>query len=289
MHGHTTGWKLAFSVVLNFTITAVEIIGGLMSGSLALLSDSFHNFNDAMAISISYVAFKIGERERNERYTFGYKRAEIIAAFINSLILFAVSFYLIYEAYLRFKSPNPIQSELMLVVAFVGLAANLITALLLHRPSQENMNIKSAYLHIVGDTVSSVAVIIGGFAILWWNALWIDPVITVLISLYLVYNAVKMLTASMDILMESSSGVDINAVKSEIEKIPGVVNAHHIHVWKIGEKGIAMECHVEVVDMKVSESERIIDEISARVARFGINHVNVQVERGRCRGKDREF
>ncbi len=256
-----------------------------MSGSLALLGDSLHNLNDAIAIGISYAAFLVASRQGNARYTFGYKRAEVIATLVNSLILLLLSAFLVYESYLRFLSPGEISTEIMLPVAIVGLAANLFTAVLLHSPSRGSMNIRSAYLHILGDTVSSVAVIIGGFAIVLWHALWVDPLITVLISAYLIYNGAAMLRASADILMESAAGVDIEEVRREIEEIPGVLNAHHIHVWRLGERDIAMECHVDVEDMSVSESGRIISEIEERVRKFGITHVNVQVESGRCRSK----
>ncbi len=286
MHANTTKRKLAFSVVFNLIITGVEIAGALLSGSLALLSDSFHNFNDATAIAISYIALKLGERERNEKYTFGYRRAEILAAFINSVILLSAAIFLIYEAYERLLHPAPIKGMVMLTVAFVGLFANLIVAILLHSPSKESMNIKAAYLHIIGDTISSVAVIIGGFAILLWDVIWVDPLITILISLYLIYSAFKILKDSVEILMEAAPPIDIQKVKREIESIEGVINAHHFHIWRIGEGDVLLECHVDVEDMPVSQAQGIIDEISSRLRKYGITHVTVQIECRRCRRKD---
>jgi len=278
--------KLLLSVVLNAIITIAEVIGGILSGSLALLGDSLHNFNDTMAIGISYIALRIGERERNEKYTFGYKRAEILGAFINSVILVSVGIFLIYEAYRRFLVPSPINSVLMLIVAFIGLFANLFTATLLHSHSHESMNVKSAYLHIIGDTVSSVAVILGGFAILWWGVVWIDPLISVLISTYIIYGGFKILKESVDILMESAPNIDFQTLKREIESIDGVENAHHFHAWRVGEKDILMECHVDVEDMPVSQAQGIIDEIERRARRYGITHITVQVECGRCKVKN---
>ncbi len=278
--------KLLLSVVLNAIITIAEVIGGIVSGSLALLGDSLHNFNDTMALSISYISLRIGERKGDEKYTFGYKRAEILGAFINSVILVSVGIFLIYEAYRRFLVPSSINSVLMLIVAFIGLFANLFTAILLHTHSRESMNVKSAYLHIIGDTVSSVAVIVGGFAILWWGVLWIDPLISVLISIYIISGGFKILKKSVDILMEASPDIDFQALKKEIESIDGVENAHHFHAWRVGEKEILLECHVDVKDMPVSQAQRIIDETEKRVRKYGITHLTVQVECGRCKVKN---
>ena len=277
--------KLLLSVILNAIITLTEVIGGLISGSLALLGDSLHNFNDTMALGISYIAIRVGERDRNAKYTFGYKRAEILGAFINSVILVAVGLFLIYEAYRRFLHPSPINSALMLVVAFIGLFANLFTALLLHKHAHESMNVKSAYLHIIGDTVSSIAVIIGGLAILWWGVVWIDPLISVLISVYIIFEGFKILRDSVDILMEASPDIDLEKIKREIEEIDGVVNAHHFHAWRVGENDIFLECHIDVEDMPISQAQRIIDEIQMKVREFGVTHVTVQMECGRCKRK----
>ncbi len=278
--------KLLFSVILNAIITLAEVIGGLLSGSLALLGDSLHNFNDTMLLSISYIAIRVGERERNAKYTFGYKRAEILGAFINSVILVAVGLFLIYEAYRRFLHQSPINSILMLVVAFIGLFANLLTALLLHGHAHESMNVKSAYFHIMGDTISSIAVIIGGFAILWWGIVWIDPLISVLISVYIIFGGFKILRDAVDILMEASPDIDFEKLKEEIEKIEGVENVHHFHAWRVGEKDIFLECHVDVEDMPISQAQGIIDKIEMKAREFGITHITVQMECGRCRRKD---
>lgn len=278
--------KLLLSVLLNSIITIAEVIGGMISGSLALLSDSLHNFNDTMALGISYIAIRVGEKERNEKYTFGYKRAEILGAFTNSVILVGVGLFLIYQAYIRFLHPSPINSAIMLIVAFIGLFANLFTALLLHTHAHESMNVKSAYLHIVGDTVSSIAVILGGFAILWWNIVWVDPLLTILISIYIIHGGFKILRSTVDILMETSPDIDLEEIKNEIEKIEGVRNAHHFHAWRVGEKDVFLECHVDVEDMPISQAQKIIDEIQRRLEKFGITHVTIQMECGRCKLKD---
>lgn len=188
VHGHShEGMKsrIVFSIVLNFVITLAEVVGGILSGSLALLSDSLHNFSDAMSLLASYLAIRIGERERNEKYTFGYKRAEILVTFVNSAVLVGVALFLLVEAYKRFGDPNPIDTDLMLVVAAIGLLANLLSVLLLHGHVHGSINVRSAYLHLVSDTLSSVAVVASGLAIRYYDPLWIDPLVTILISLYI--------------------------------------------------------------------------------------------------------
>ncbi|MPW38417.1 cation diffusion facilitator family transporter [Thermococcus sp. 101 C5] len=278
--------RMLFSFVLNIVTTLAEVIGGILSGSLALLSDSLHNFSDSMSILVSYLAIKIGERERNEKYTFGYKRAEILVAFVNSAVLVGVALFLLVEAYKRFKNPEPINGPLMLGVALIGLFANLISVLLLHEHAHESMNVRSAYLHLLSDTLSSVAVVTGGIAIIKWNILWIDPLITVLISLYILRESYEILKESVEVLMEASPNLNFEEIKREIESIPVVKNAHHFHAWRVGEKEVHFECHVEVNDMPLSEAQKLIDDIAERLKRFGITHVTVQLEAGRCKDKN---
>ncbi|NJD99043.1 cation transporter [Thermococcus sp. LS1] len=284
-HHHSHGAmksRMVFSIILNFVITIAEVIGGILSGSLALLSDSLHNFSDAMSLLASYIAIRIGEREKNEKYTFGYKRAEILVAFVNSAVLVGVALFLLVEAYKRFRDPNPIDTGLMLVVAVIGLLANLLSVLLLHEHAHESINVRSAYLHLVSDTLSSVAVVAGGLAIRYYDLVWIDPLVTVFISLYILREGYEILKESVEVLMEASPELDFDAIKAEIESIPGVKNAHHFHAWRIGEKEIHFECHVEVNDMPVSEAQRIIDEVEERLRKYGVTHVTVQLEVNRC-------
>ncbi len=283
--GHGLKRNLVLSILLNFTITLAEVIGGILSGSLALLGDSLHNFSDSMSLLASYFAIKIGERKANEKYTFGYKRAEILVAFINSSVLFGVSLFLVVEAYRRFKNPQPIDTGIMLPVALIGLIANLLSVLLLHSHAH-GLNVRSAYLHLLSDTLSSVAVVLGGLLILFYGVNWVDPLVTVLIALYILREAYEVLRESIEVLMEASPELDLGAIKAEIESIPGVKNAHHFHAWRIGENGVHFECHVEVDDMPISEAQRIIDEVEKRLRKYGITHVTVQLEVNRCEGKE---
>jgi len=276
---------MLFSFALNMLITVAEVVGGLLSGSLALLSDSLHNFSDSMSLLASYFAIKIGERRANEKYTFGYKRAEILVAFINSAVLVGVSLLLLVEAYRRFKNPEPIDGPLMLGVALIGLLANLLSVLLLHGHAH-GLNVRSAYLHLLSDTLSSVAVVAGGVAIIKWDVIWVDSLVTALISLYIFREAYEILRESVEVLMEASPNLDLGAIKDEIESIPGVKNAHHFHAWRIGENEVHFECHVDVDDMPLGEAQRIIDEVEDRLRKFGITHVTVQLEVDRCGGKN---
>ncbi|MCD6523431.1 MAG: cation transporter [Thermococcus sp.] len=284
-HAHEVKGRLLFSFALNIVITLAEIVGGLLSGSLALLSDSVHNFSDSMSLLASYFAIKIGERKANEKYTFGYKRAEILVAFINSAVLVGVSLLLLVEAYRRYRNPEPIDGPLMLGVALIGLFANLLSVLLLHSHAH-GLNVRSAYLHLLSDTLSSVAVVAGGIAIIKWNVLWVDPLITVLIALYILREAYEILRESIEVLMEASPELDLRAIKAELESIPRVKNAHHFHAWRVGEDEVHFECHLDVEDMPLSEAQKIIDEAEKRLRKFGITHITVQLEVDRCRGKN---
>lgn len=293
-HGHNhnhdyselSGKKILFATLLNGIITIVEIIGGLLSGSLALLSDSLHNLSDTIAIALSYFTNKISKKSGNERKTFGYKRAEILSAFINSASLLAISILLIIEAIKRFYNPETINGNMMLIVATVGLLANLIAVILLQKDSKGNINIKSSYLHLISDTVSSVGVILGGIAIKLWNMTWIDPVITIAISIYIIKESYEILVKTINILMQSSPQLDFEDIKDDIEKIEGVNNIHHIHAWYLNDKAIYFEAHVDVIDMKVSQTNEVYKEICEILNHeHGVNHITIQFEHNLCEDK----
>lgn len=293
-HGHNhnhdyselSGKKILFATLLNGIITIVEIIGGLLSGSLALLSDSLHNLSDTIAIALSYFTNKISKKSGNERKTFGYKRAEILSAFINSASLLAISILLIIEAIKRFYNPETINGNMMLIVATVGLFANLIAVILLQKDSKGNINIKSSYLHLISDTVSSVGVILGGIAIKLWNITWIDPVITIAISIYIIKESYEILVKTINILMQSSPQLDFEDIKDDIEKIEGVNNIHHIHAWYLNDKAIYFEAHVDVIDMKVSQTNEVYKEICEILNHeHRVNHITIQFEHNLCEDK----
>ena len=289
-HSHSsTGIRLLITVTLNVFITVAEIIGGIISGSLALISDALHNLSDAVSVIISYIAIKLKGRDNSPKHTFGFKRAEILAAVINSSVLVAISVYLIYEAVLRFQHPEPIKGILMTVVASIGLAANIVGTLLLKRDAKTSINIRSSYFHLLSDAVSSVAVILGGLAIIIWNIYWIDPVLTILISIYITRESYKILFEAIHVLMEGAPpDISISEIQSAVENMDEVVNIHHVHIWMVGENDVHLEAHIDVPDMLISKSNKLGDKIENLLRdKFGINHITLQFECDQC--KDAEL
>lgn len=291
-HSHHThnsvGGRLLITMLLNFIITIVEVIGGILSGSLSLISDALHNFSDGISVIISYIAIKLKEKDKSYKHTFGFRRAEILAAVINSSVLVIISVYLFYEAFQRFTNPEPIKGMMMTGVAAIGLTANIIGTLLLKRDAELSINIRSSYLHLLSDTVSSVAVIIGGVAILLWNIYWIDPVLTILIGLYILKESFHILTEAIHVLMEGTPpGISIKEVQKEVEKIEEIKNIHHIHVWTVGENDIHLEAHISVPDMMISKSNILREEIEKLLNdKFEINHITLQFECNKYKDDD---
>ena len=275
---------LLWVTLLNALITAAEFAGGFFSGSLSLLSDAVHNLGDTLSVAFAYVAGRIGSRKASLRYTFGYKRAEILAAFVNAALLIAICLFLLAEAWERWQSPSEIDGGLMLGVAFVGLAGNLISVLLLYRGRRESINIRAAYLHLLGDALSSVAVILGAGAIILFRAFWIDPLITVLVSLYILIHAWEILKEAADILMQSApEGVDVPAVIAEIERLPNVDNVHHLHLWRLSEEQIHFEAHIAVLPaMTMQQMEETRRRIQVILEKRGIGHSTLQIEVEGC-------
>ncbi len=285
-HSHSsTGIRLLITVLLNLFITVVEVIGGIISGSLALISDALHNFSDAISVIISYIAIRLKERDSSSKHTFGFKRAEILAAVINSSVLVIISIYLFYEAILRFQNPEPIKGVLMTVVASIGLAANIAGTLLLKRDAKTSMNIRSSYFHLLSDAVSSVAVIIGGLAITFWNMYWFDPLLTILIAVYITRESFKILSDAIHVLMEGAPpDISIREIQSEVEKLEKVENIHHVHIWTVGENDVHLEAHIDVADMMISKSNILGEQIEALLkTKFGINHITLQFECEQCK------
>lgn len=276
--------RLFFTIILNFVITAAEIIGGILSGSLALISDALHNFSDSISIIISYIALKMKLRNNSMKHTFGLKRAEILAAVINSTVMIAVCLFLFFEAYERFKNPQPINAGIMGVVAVIGLLANLLATFLLKEDSKGSINIRSAYLHLLGDTVSSVAVILGGVAIAIWNIGWIDPLLTVLIGIYIIRESYFILEEAIHILMEGAPlDISIEEIQKEVEEFEEVENIHHIHLWMVGDNDAHLEAHVNIKNMMISESDLLREKIeNALHCKFGIHHITLQFECNQC-------
>jgi cobalt-zinc-cadmium efflux system protein len=230
---------------------------------------------------------RLSKRPKTSKYTFGLKRAEILAAIINASTLIIISFFLIKEAIDRFYNPSPITGSLMLIVASLGLLANVAGTLLLKKGSEGNLNIRAAYFHLLSDAVSSLAVIIGALFIIFYKIYWIDPLLTVLISLYILKETYEIVKESVEILMMSNpEGIDLEVIKNIVEKIPGVINIHHIHLWKLNDNDTHFEAHIEVQDMVVSKTAEIQKLIEHELHdRYEINHTTLQFECDKCEVK----
>jgi cobalt-zinc-cadmium efflux system protein len=280
--------RLFWVILLNAVISIAEIAGGLFANSLALISDAIHNISDVFSTIMALVAAKTGERKSTLNKTFGFRRAEILAAFLNSLVLVVISAFLVYEAITRFSQQEHVNGLVMSGVAVVGFIANLLGALLLHRDSTHNLNVRAAYLHLFGDSVSSLAVIVGGILIYYFNLFWVDPAMTILIAVYIFFETYKILRQTVDILMQGTpSGIDLLEIKKDIEEYEEVANIHHVHAWNMTESEIQFECHIDL-DKNFSVSETAV--ISRKIKKllkekFGIRHATIQYEYDDCHDK----
>jgi cobalt-zinc-cadmium efflux system protein len=294
-HGHehahglrqqSGGGKRDLLIALSITLLMMiaEVVGGLLSNSLALLSDAGHMLTDNFALLLSFFAMKFATMPATEKRTFGFYRLEILAALINGIILVVISLYIIYQAYLRMINPQRVEGMLMLIVAVIGLAANIIGAVVLMKHSHSNLNIRGAYLHIIGDAFSSVGVVVGGVIILYTGWYLIDPILSILISFVIIYGAWALVKESVSILLESvPSHIDIETVATAISKVRGVREAYHIHVWTITSGVHAMSAHVLIDDQPVSRSSDLINDIRTLLAeKFKILHSTIQLECERC-------
>ncbi len=280
-HPDLKGKKLLLSILLNIAITVAQVIGGLISGSLSLLSDALHNFSDVLSLIVSYIADLYSKKEASLERTFGYKRAEILAAFINALSLILVAIYLVYEAIQRFLNPQEIQSNIVIWLALLGILANGFSVILLHKDSKSNMNMRSAYLHLMTDMSASVAVLIGGLLMKYYDWFWVDSVLTVLIAIYLVIMGYKLLKESSKVLMLfTPDDLDLALVSAKIQEIQDIRNVHHVHIWQLNEQEIHLEAHLELSkDISISQFDAISEEIEELLFHeFKINHVTLQPE-----------
>ena len=288
-HGHHHGddqteGRLWIAIILIFIITAAEFIGGIISGSLALLSDALHNLNDTTSLGISLIARKISKKDANREKTFGYKRAEIIGAFINLITLIIIALFLIKEGVERFYNPQPIDGMVMFIVAIIGLLGNVITAILLYRDARENLNLRSAYIHILSDAFSSVGVIIAGVLILWYELYIIDTILTLIIAGYILWHSYYMLRQTINILMESTpANIEIPNVQQAMVKVSGVLDIHHLHVWRLDEKNILLESHVVIDEDNIGEMESIKSALKKLLSSsFDIHHSTLEFELEPC-------
>lgn len=288
--GSLSGNRLLFSIILNIIITASQVIGGIISGSLALISDAVHNLSDVISLIISYAANLLSRKKKQTLHqTFGFKRAEIIAAFINSATLIVIAVFLGIEAFKRLSNPQEIATEIVIWLAFIAILGNGLSVLLLKRDANHNLNMRSAYLHLITDMLTSVAVLTGGLLMKYYQIFWIDALLTIIISVYLLYMSWEIFIDSLKILMLfAPKHLEIDEIQNEILTLDEISNIHHVHIWQLNDHDIHFEAHIEFKkDIRLSE----FDEICARVEKilldsFHINHSNLQPEFERDDHKD---
>jgi cobalt-zinc-cadmium efflux system protein len=281
--------KLILSIVLNFFTALVQAVAGLASGSLALVSDAAHNFSDVISLIVSYIAQQLSGRSSTSQQTFGFKRAEIIAAMINSSSLFGVAFVICHSALERLWQPVEIHSNVVIWFAGLGIVVNASCALLLKPHSSHNLNMKSAYMHLVSDMVTSIAVLLGGVCIYLYGWTWIDSLLSMVISLYLVYSAWGILLQATRVLMQfSPREISLDAVGQTIVRYPEIANIHHVHCWQLNDKEIYFEAHLDFhEDLPLSRVSTIIKEIGEELEKtHKITHTILQAEIGMDDGKE---
>ena len=288
-HSDLKGRNLVISIFLNILITVAQVFGGLLSGSLALLSDALHNFSDVISLIISYIANKLTKKKASFHKTFGYKRAEILAAFINASALIVVAILLIIEAIDRFQNPKEIESNLVIWLSLIAILGNGFSVLLLKKDAETNMNMKSAYMHLLTDMMASVAVFIGGLLMKYYQLFWVDSVLTFIIALYLIWMGFDLLKDSTKVLMLfTPDTVPIKKIVDEINAFSSIKNVHHVHVWQLNDDEIHLEAHIDFnEDIRLSQFDEVLHKVEDLVLnKYDINHVNIQPEYGKCDAKD---
>jgi cobalt-zinc-cadmium efflux system protein len=280
--------RLRLAIVLTFTLLCAEIAGGLWANSLALLSDAAHMFIDVLALSLSFFALVISELPTNSNKTYGYHRIEILAALINGIVLLLMAGGILWEAAERWQNPSEVNSTIVIWVALFGLCANLGVIYFLSGPvshdHNHDLNIRSAFYHVLGDTIASVGVVIGGIVMLFTGWYFVDPLLATAISLLLIWGAFKLISESVHILLEGvPKGVSIAEVAKELTAIPEIKNIHELHIWCICSNIYALSTHALINDQKVNQVESILEEIRNRLkTRFNITHSTIQFESTPC-------
>ncbi|HIP15094.1 MAG TPA: cation transporter [Sulfurimonas autotrophica] len=283
-HHDVNGKNLFITIVLNIIITLSQIVGGIFSGSLALLSDAMHNFSDVLALLIAYVANRLAAKENTKAKTFGYKRAEIIATLFNASVLIGIAIFLMIEAYHKFYHPEVINSIWVIGLGLLSIILNTASVLLIKDDAHNNMNIRAAYLHLLTDVMTSVAVVVGGVLMYFYQIFWIDPLISFLIALYLIWASFGLVKESSAILMQfTPKGVDIDEIVKFIIQEKVVANVHHLHIWKLNDYRVHLEAHLDFnEDVTLSESNKVIETLEKTLHDiFGIEHTTFQCEYNR--------
>jgi len=286
-HDHTgSSWgnRLIVSMVMNLIIPMIQIYGGIISGSMALISDAFHNISDFISLMINYAALLIGRRGPSYTHTFGYKRAEIFATLISVALLYGAGIYIAVEAWHRFRAPQPIAGQFVVWIALLGFAGNIISALMLHSGSKVNLNMKSAFLHMLSDAAISLAVAVIGFVWIYRPWYWLDPVFCWLIVGLIFYGGWGLLKDSVLILMNATpAGMDLQDIQKALESIDGIKEIHDLHVWNSSAENIALAVHITVPDQMLSTVDDLAEKARHMLyEKFRIDHPILQFESNSC-------
>ncbi|MEE3069886.1 MAG: cation diffusion facilitator family transporter [Pseudomonadota bacterium] len=271
--------QVAIAVGINMLLTVAQIIGGVFSGSIALIADAVHNFSDAISLMIAFFARKIARRPANAAMTFGYGRAEMVAALINYTTLIVISLYLAWEGIARMIDPPQIAGWTVVIVAGIALVIDLATALLTLRLSKESANIRAAFIHNLSDALGSLAVIVGGVLVILYDWRWVDPVITLLIAAYILWLAAKEIVPVIrDLMLATPAGLDANDLAGQISGLDGVDGVHHLHVWQMTERKRAVQVHVVVAGADWPAVAQVRDRVRAMLKGQGFDHVTLEME-----------
>jgi cobalt-zinc-cadmium efflux system protein len=280
-HKHDHGNRnIVATILLNIIITVAQIVGGLFSGSMALLSDAAHNFSDVISLMISYIAAQLSGRKQTLRQTYGFKRAGIFAAFINTATLLVIAAILIWEAVTRFIHPEPVTADIVILLAGAGIVLNGLSLLFIRKEASTSLNIRSAYIHLFMDMITSVAVLAGGLVIKYTGWSRIDSILSVVIAIYFLYSSWGIFYESVRIFMQfTPTSINIEEIAVEINSLEGVRNMHHVHVWQLDDREMMLEAHIDLEDdYTISHFETILEEVEFILARFNIHHFNIQPE-----------
>ena len=275
-----TTTRLSWSLAITLAFVIFEAAAGYLANSLALMTDATHNLTDVIALGLSWFAIRLTIQPANAQKTYGYHRAGILVALLNSTTLILISLGIFYEAYKRFVSPTEVQSGILIFVGLIAVVVNLVTALLVHRGSESDLNLRSAFVHLMGDVVSTIGAVIAGILIYFTGANWLDPFVSVLIGLLILYNAWGILRDAVDILLESTPrDVDMKKMVVEITQLDGVLGVHDLHVWSITQNLRTMSAHILTEDISVSAGTEIQNRINEMVYhRYNIAHATLQLE-----------
>lgn len=280
-HGEVTQKSvklLILSFVINMILSVAEIIGGIISGSVSLIGDALHNTSDAFSILIAVIAFKIGNKKASAKYTYGFKRAEIIGGFVNLILLFISGCYLLAEGIERLINPQKIDGLLIIWISVLALIIDALTAKISHHDAHHNSNMKMVFIHNLADALGSIGVIISGLCIMLFDLYRVDGIVALLIAFYMIFQSVVSFPQIVNILMNAApDNVDIEQVKNALLSIKNIKNVHHLHLWCISEHNIAIECHIESDDNNI-----ILEATQLLKDKFGITHCNFQVENKSC-------